>query len=74
VTARDKTGPDTERLSFPAAHQMTFGPSLEGTYCTTSGTYRYTVDHQVLRFVAVGHDRCQSRVEYLLGHAWRFRG
>lgn len=61
-------------MTFPAAHEMTFSRSLDGNYCTASGTYRYSVDHQVLRFVAVGHDRCQNRSTYLLGHSWRFQG
>ena len=74
VTERDNLGPDTEPVTFPAAHQMTFGRSLDGNYCTTSGTYRYTIVRHVLRFVAVGHDSCQNRVDYLLGHAWRFSG
>ena len=74
VTERDKFGPDTEGVTFPAAHEMTFSRSLDGNYCTTSGTYRYNVNGHVLRFVAVGHDGCPSRVTYLLGHAWRFRG
>lgn len=74
VTERDNFGPDTEAVTFPAAHEMTFGRSLDGNYCTTSGTYRYDVHGQVLRFHVVGHDGCQSRATYLLGHAWRFSG
>ena len=74
VTERDNFGPDTEPVTFPAAHEMTFGPSLDGSYCTASGTYRYTIARQVLRFQVVGHDGCQNRAIYLLGHAWRFSG
>ena len=74
VTERDNLGPDTQRVTFPAAHEMTFSRSLDGNYCTTSGTYRYSIHGHLLRFVVVGHDPCKNRSSYLLGHAWRFSG
>ena len=74
VTERDNFLMDRELVTFPAAHEMTFGRSLDNDLCTTSGTYRYTIVRKVLRFVAVGPDRCQNRSTYLLGHAWRFSG
>jgi len=73
VILRDNFGPDSERLTFPAAHKMTFSKSAEGSYCTTSGTYRYNINGQVLRFAAAGPDGCQERANYLLGHAWRLQ-
>jgi hypothetical protein len=62
VQFRADVGTTHERVSFPHAGTVVFEP--ESFFCSTAGTYRYTVTHGALRFGVVS-DTCASRRGFL---------
>lgn len=65
---QDANGISEMPLTFPAAHQIRFG-SGDKHFCLTAGTYRYSFNHNVLRFTKI-HDTCTLRPGYLTAGPW----